>query len=259
MRLAVFSDIHGNRVALEAVLADMEAVGGIDHVWCLGDLSAFGSRPAECIRRVREVREAFGKEKFQVIGGNTDRYLITGQRFPVPKAKDEDAFKRLARDWNARDAILNWNVAQLSWEDYEWLAKRLGRETALEVEDYGWVIGYHAIPGDDEAMLKPDTPEDEARDYLLDREGRLGIGGHIHVQMDRDLGSWRAINVGSVGSSIDAPGRAQWGLFTFENDEVMVDLRRVPYDVDAAIADLEAVDHPVPKWVIRTLRPEKKD
>ncbi len=123
------------------------------------------------------------------------------------------------------------------------------------MDGYGWVIGYHAIPGDDEAMLRPDMPDEEARDALLDREGRLGIGGHIHVQMDRDLGNWRVVNVGSVGSSNDAPGRAQWGLFTFENGALTVDLRRVVYDVDAAIADLETVGHPVPKWVVNQLRP----
>lgn len=255
MRLAVFSDIHGNLTALEAMLADLEATGSVDVIWCLGDLAAFGSRPVECIRRIRELGESLGKEKFRVIGGNTDRYLLSGQRFPSPPVENVEALGKLVRNWQARDAILNWNAEQLSWEDYEYLQKLIGQELALEAEGFGWVIGYHAIPGDDEAMLKPDTPDEEARDALLDREGRMGIGGHIHVQMDRDLGNWRVVNVGSVGSSVDAPGRAQWGLFTFENGQVSVDLRRVVYDVDAAIADLEAVGHPAPKWVVNTLRP----
>lgn len=255
MRLAVLSDIHGNLVALKAVLADLEASGAVDMIWCLGDLAAFGSHPAECIRLIREKREAFGKDKFQVIGGNTDRYLITGERFPKAPVKDADAFAKLAREWSSRDTILNWNVERLSWEDYEWLAKRIGREVSLHAEGYGWVIGYHAIPGNDETMLRPDTPAEEALDMLLDREGRLGIGGHIHVQMDRDLGRWRVVNVGSVGSAIDTPGLAQWGLFTFENGTAQVDLRRVPYDVDAAIADLENAGHPMPRWVSKALRP----
>ena len=58
MRLAIFSDIHGNLTALEAVLADMEQVGGIDLTWCLGDIAAFGPRPAECLRRVKALAEA---------------------------------------------------------------------------------------------------------------------------------------------------------------------------------------------------------
>jgi hypothetical protein len=54
--------------------------------------------------------------------------------------------------------------------------------------------------------------------------------------------------------SFDAPGFAQWGLFTFENGDVDVNLRIVPYDVEAVIAELHAVGHPVPEWFIRVLR-----
>jgi 3',5'-cyclic AMP phosphodiesterase CpdA len=195
MKLAVFSDVHGNLTAFEAVKPEIEAAQP-DVIWCLGDLAASGPRPAECIRRIREWREAFGKDKFHVIGGNTDRYLVTGERFKMPPVKDEEAFQKLAARREMADGLFNWNLRQFTWEDYEWLAKLIGRETSLPVKDYGWVIGYHAIPGDDEAMLRPDTPQEEALDALLDREGRLGIGGHIHIQMDRNLGRWRVVNVG---------------------------------------------------------------
>lgn len=247
MRLAVFSDIHGNLTAMEAMLPDLLATQP-DIIWYLGDLAAFGARPAECIQRLRELSESFGKEKFHVIGGNTDRYLVNGDRPHTPTLKDEEAFKRQARFWRSRDNGLNWGVDQLSWEDYEYLAKICGRELSQEAEGYGWVIGYHAVPGSDEPALGPDTPAEEARDYLLDREGRLGIGGHIHVQMDRDLGDWRVVNVGSVGMGFTKPGHAEWGLFTFENGQVTVDLRKVPYDLDAAIADLQAVGYPEVDW-----------
>lgn len=254
MKLAVFSDIHGNLMALEAVLADLDSVGEVDQVWCLGDIAAFGPRPAECVKRVREMQGALGKEKMHVIGGNTDRYLVTGERFKVKPKKDADAFAGFAEELKARDAILNWNVAQLTWEDYEYLKGILGKETSLHAEGYGWVVGYHAIPGDDEAMLRPDTPEEEAADALLDRQGRLGIGGHIHVFMDREVTGWRLINVGSVGMSFDMPNKAQWGLFTFENGEVTVDLRSVEVDTDALIADLNDSGHPAPEWITRRLK-----
>jgi predicted phosphodiesterase len=249
MRLAVFSDIHGNLIALEAALRDMEAAGGADVIWYLGDLAAFGSRPAECIRRVKALADAAEKGKFQVIGGNADRYLVTGERPRTPPAKEEAAFSGLAQMWRARDNSLNWAVEQLSFEEYDFMRKILGHEAELDVKDYGYLIGYHGVPGDDEANLKPDTPDEEALDYLLDREGRLGIGGHTHLQMDRDLGSWRVVNVGSVGLSFDKPGFAQWGLFTFENGEVTVDLRNVPYDVRAALADYEVQHAPLTPWV----------
>lgn len=255
MKLAVISDIHGNLVALEAVLADLQAVGEVDTIWCLGDLAVFGSRPVECIRRVRDLRESFGKDKFHIIGGNTDRYLVTGERIKTQPVKDEAAFKKLHAERAAMDATINWSLWKMAWEDYEFLTKILHGETSLHAKGYGYVIGYHAIPGDDESMsLRPDSPDEEAADALLDREGKLAIGGHTHLQMDRILGHWRAVNVGSVGFPFDMPGKAQWGLFTFENGEVTVDLRAVPYDVDAAIADLDAVGHPMPERVRSRLK-----
>lgn len=263
MKLAVFSDIHGNLVALEAFLTDLESVGEVDLIWCLGDIAAFGPRPSECVARVRDLRETYGKEKFHVIGGNNDRYLVTGERFKIRPKEDAESLAGFAEELERRDAILNWNVSKLTWEDYEFLNKILGRETAVPVKGYGWVIGYHAIPGDDETLLRPDTPDEQAADALLDREGRLAIGGHIHVQMDRQVENWRIINVGSVGFSFDMPGKAQWGLFTFEDNgeengnneiNVTVELRAVDYDVEVAIADATTTGHPNPAHLERTLR-----
>lgn len=254
MRLAVLSDIHGNLAALEMVLADLERAGGADFTWCLGDLAAFGPRPAECIRRVKVLAEENEGKTFKVIGGNTDRYMVTGERLVTPAAKDEESFKKLAGGWQARDSGLNWCVEQIGFEDYEFLKKLIGQELGHQVEGYGYVIGYHAVPGNDESFLLPDTPDEEARDFLLDREGRLAIGGHTHRQMNRSLGNWRVVNAGSVGMSFDNPGHAQWGLFTFEGGQVTVDLRNVPYNVEAVIADLHAVGYPAPEWTASRLR-----
>jgi predicted phosphodiesterase len=257
MRLAVLSDIHGNLLALEAVLADIQASGEVDVTWCLGDVAAFGPRPADCIRRVKTLAEADEGKKFKAIGGNTDRYFVTGERPRQEPAKDADAFKKMVAELGIFDAGIRWGLEHMSFEDYEYLAKLVGNELSKDVKGYGAVIGYHAIPGDDEARLTPETSAEEANDALLDREGRLGIGGHIHRQFDRDLGAWRIVNVGSVGMSFDNPGFAQWGLFTFTDGAVTVDLRRVPYDVDALIADFYAVGYPGTGWTARYLQLDK--
>lgn len=271
MRLAVLSDIHGNLIALETVLADLEASGGADLIWCLGDISAGASRPAECVRKIRamsevEVTEGEGDEAktkitesktFKVIGGNTDRYLVTGERMPAPSAKDEAGFAKLANAWQTRDRVFNWSLGQLSWEDYQYLKKLRQREVAHEVEGYGWVIGFHAVPGNDETIMTADTPDEEAADYLLDREGRLAIYGHIHSHVNRFARGWHIVNVGSVGMSFEFPGVAQYGIFTFENGEVSVDLRNIPYDLDALRVDFEESGHPAPdRFLSRILQPQ---
>ncbi|NDJ60461.1 MAG: hypothetical protein GYB67_05005 [Chloroflexi bacterium] len=260
MRLAVLSDIHGNLTALEAALADLAAAGGADRTWVLGDLAAFGPRPTECVRCIQALVAAADaddatKGSVCVISGNTDRYLVRGERPRQPVIEKADDYAAFIAQMKAADAGLRWGLEQLSFTDYEFLVK-LGDECGLDADSYGYVIGYHGVPGDDEGVLSPDSTEEEAADALLDREGRLGIGGHIHRQMDRQLviSAWRALNVGSIGLSVDQPGKAQWGLLTFADGDVQVDLRAVPYDVEAVIADLTAVGYPAVEWTASRLR-----
>jgi protein phosphatase len=249
MRLAVLSDIHGNLTALETVLTDVAAAQP-DKVWVLGDLAAIGPRPSQCIRQVQALADTYGKDNVNVIRGNTDRDMVYATRHKRPVVENADEFPAYVADLAAHYATLQWNLAQLSFEDYTYLSK-LPSETGVNVPGYGYVLGYHGIPGDDEGRLTPDTPDEEARDMLLDREGRLGIGAHIHVQMDRDLGAWRILNDGSVGFSNQNPGFAQWLLLTFDGGDVHVDMRNLPYDTAALAADMQAAGHPEPEWVLR--------
>lgn len=148
MRLAVFSDIHGNLTALEAALADLQASGGADHIWFLGDYSALGARPAEVIDRVREMIAAVDddeakKHTIRAISGNTDRYIVTGERPPGKAVEDADALGRMRMTMAIRDTSINWATEQIDFDRYQWLAK-LGGETRMHVDGYGYVLGYHA-------------------------------------------------------------------------------------------------------------------
>ena len=71
MRIAVFSDIHGNGLALEAVLADIQAKAP-DRLVCLGDAIQGGPQPAQVVRRLRELQ-------CPVVMGNADAWLLTGE------------------------------------------------------------------------------------------------------------------------------------------------------------------------------------
>ena len=53
MRVALISDIHANRPALEAVLDDIAAAGA-DEIWCLGDVVGYGAEPDACVELTRE-------------------------------------------------------------------------------------------------------------------------------------------------------------------------------------------------------------
>ena len=71
MRIAILSDIHGNPIALDAVLADAQLLG-VEAYWVLGDLVAIGHSPVEVLERLVRLDNAV------LVRGNTDRYVVTG-------------------------------------------------------------------------------------------------------------------------------------------------------------------------------------
>ena len=253
MRLAVIADIHGNLTALNAVLSHLDTSDQPDQIWVLGDLASHGAQPAECVTVIRERHEA-NKETFRVIGGNADRYLVTNERMARPAAKDADTYQTILNQFHAESAILDWGRSQLGWENYEFLSKLIGREIWESVEGYGIVLGYHAIPGNDEYNITPDTPDEEALDSVLDRPIKLGLYGHIHRQVDRDLKRVRLVNPGSVGMSFEKPGFAQYALLTFTDGAVSVAHHNIPYDVSAVLALAKDAGHPAVDFLEKALK-----
>src|SRR5258707_15476906 len=88
MRIALLSDIHGNPIALDAALADIEAQGGVNTYWILGDFSALGYDPVGVLERVTKLPNAF------FLRGNHDRYTVTGER-PGPTLEQAQANPQL--------------------------------------------------------------------------------------------------------------------------------------------------------------------
>src|ERR1700746_3047281 len=78
MKLGVIADIHGNEVALRAVLGDAGR-RPVDRGWVLGDLVLFGPRPPERLEVLRDLPGV------SMLRGNTDRYVLTGEQ-PAPHA-----------------------------------------------------------------------------------------------------------------------------------------------------------------------------
>ena len=76
MRIALLADIHGNSIALDAVLADIQARGVVNGYWILGDLCAVGFDPAGVVERLQALPNTL------FIRGNADRYVTSGNLPP---------------------------------------------------------------------------------------------------------------------------------------------------------------------------------
>lgn len=245
-RMAVLSDIHGNLLALEAVLADLERQGRPDVYWVLGDLVAFFPWPRETLDRLRALPGV------HFVQGNTDRYLVTGRR-PLAPVRSPDDWARMPGFLEMRDALFRWTVERLSWEDYLFL-RDLPTRVEMDVLNYGRVVGVHAVPGDDETNIFPDTPEEQILPHLAGLDARVLIYGHTHRPLDRVVGGVRLVNGGGVGVSLDGDQRAGYALLDFQGADCVVTIRRVEYDMDAVVAELERVQHPARFWLTSMLR-----
>jgi len=250
MRLAVLSDVHGNLLALEAVLADIESQGAPDGYWVLGDLAAFCPWPVETLARLRALPNvAFLK-------GNTDRYVITGCR-PAALVRSPEDWAGMPATLAERDANFRWTVERLSWADYEFL-RDLPARLEMDVPGYGpgcsRIVAFHANPADDEVNVFPNAPDDQVRPYLVGLDARLLLYGHTHRPVDRTVDGIRLVNSGSIGFPLDGDPRPAYALLDFEDGECTVTLRRVEYDREAVLAELERVGHPGRVWVGRMIR-----
>jgi len=231
MKVAVISDIHGNRQAFEATL---EAVASSDaaEVWCLGDLVGYGADPDACVELAREHAAV-------CLAGNHD-LAVTGE---IPLG-----------DFSRGASLAQWTQEVIAPENLDFL--RTLRPQGQE----GPVGLYHASPRDPvwEYVLSTLLAE-----LCLDEQRhRLCLVGHSHValaftrrpgevatgearregaQLDLTAGEW-LINPGSVGQPRDGDPRAAWVLLDL--DGLSASYLRTEYDIAGAAAAIRAARLP---------------
>lgn len=244
MRTAVISDIHGNIVALESVLEDLERQGGADHIVVAGDLFTFCAAPNEVLARLRKLRRA------RFLLGNTDRYLLEGT-YPSTEGSG------------------GWQEMLLY--SFQWTAEQLGREglhfleavPSYQVITHGQrqLLAVHGSPKSDEEGLTVETEVSEFESMPIGAKVALLACGHTHVPMARTVGGVCVVNVGSVGLPFDGDPRACYAIVSClaanGTGPTQVELRRVAYDVDRAIEQFYDRDHPaadIGAYNLRTAR-----
>jgi len=200
MKVGVISDVHANRVALDAVLADMPAV---DALLSAGDVVGYNPWPAECVAalRRRDVPSVMGNHDRAVAGGTAFRFNSMA-RAGVEHARDE-----------------------LSDDQQAWLADRPDSLRAFD----GRVRVVHGHPEDPDRYT---YPEDFSPDMLGDEE--VLVMGHTHVQHHEVYDEGIVMNPGSVGQPRDGDPRAAYAVLDLDDHSVAE--HRVGYDVEAVQA-----------------------
>jgi predicted phosphodiesterase len=232
MRVAIASDIHGNRHAFEAVIAAAEEAQA-DELWCLGDLVGYGADPDACVALADRHCEV-------ILAGNHD-LAVAG----VISLEDFSRGALIAARWT-QDAIAPDTLAYLQ---------------ALQPQSARQQVGlYHASPRDPiwEYVLSA-----LAAELCFDAtEHRVSLIGHSHVACSfnrpegepatgatrregdlLDVGSGRwLVNPGSVGQPRDGDPRAAW--LVLDTTAWTAEWRRAEYDIAGAQAAIRAAGLP---------------
>lgn len=244
MRVAIFSDVHGNLTALEAVLDDIKQQSP-DITLFAGDLCVDGARPAACLERVRDAN-------ISAIYGNTDQ-RISNQ--PILDDNVQAEAQRRARHIEDND---DWTWVQLNASGRTWLSalpfyRRISPSTHPDDD----LLVVHANPLNAEQHIYPTEsrqqelfgevrqPDDdlELKKMVGDLTGGIVAFGHLHVPFVRQWKEHTLVNISSVSLPLDGDQRAKYGLFTWDG-EWKIEHHYVAYDVDKEIDCLKLIQPP---------------
>jgi predicted phosphodiesterase len=221
MRYAVISDIHSNLTAFQAILQDIEARGGFERIWCLGDIVGYGPDPKECIKLLRQY----------------DHICVAGNH-------DWGAIGKIGiDDFNPEAAIAcRWTGQQLDQEDTDYLAN-----LPLTISEGDFTLA-HGSPR--EPIWEYVVSVYVAKVSFNYFQTKFCLVGHSHVPLvfeslapDGDCtvyefpvgtpmalnGNRLIINPGGVGQPRDSDPRASYAIY--DSDQRVIWHYRVPYDI----------------------------
>jgi putative phosphoesterase len=237
VRLGLVSDIHGNTVALDAVIADGNALG-IDAWYLLGDLVAVGPEPVATLETLLALSNT------QFVRGNTDRYTVTGAR-PSPHKEDVARDPSLRELFDAVESSFAWTYQRISQAGLLDALASLPDRQRMTLLDGTRVLAVHAsVAADDGPGIRPDISDDELAPLVTGADADIVCGGHTHRATDRRLDGVRAVNLGSVSNPMTADTRASYVVIEHDENAHRLEHRWVPYDHAAVVERCYASGHP---------------
>ena len=231
MRVAVISDIHGNQIALEAVLQDLAQQAAVDHLVIAGDLCLNGPCPRQALEMVRELH-------CPVIQGNVDAEIVT-------KAVEKGEKKR---------GTVGWTREQIGQPGIDYLASLPFSHRIANANGSNLLI-VHANPLNLEDAIFPNASDSMLEHFLGDLEPGIGAlaFGHLHIAYTRRWRRLLLVDVASCGLPRDEDLRAAYGILTWQDGTWKAEIRRVAYDVQEVVKQIKSCGMPNVEKRIKTL------
>ena len=229
LRIAIFSDVHGNLAALRAVLAAIDAHRPLQLVVAAGDLVApAGSRPVETFDLLME-------RGCLLLLGNEDERLWAPEN-----AQHESPFNELI------GRQVPWVLDQLGARRLD-LLRRLPRRVRPSPARGRDLLIVHASPSDylHGFAADPGMSPEQLRECYSGTGARVIAFGHYHQPFAREWEEGLLVNVASVSLPKDNQPLAAYSILEWDGDDWSVEQYRVPYDTAEEQAALKASGIPL--------------
>lgn len=234
MRVAIFSDVHGNVHALDAVLTDIAMQGPFDRIIFAGDLAYGAACPKQCVDLLRDYN-------IEGVYGNTDKLLWEPPTAPGLATAEEK------QQWEEVFDAISWTRNAIGREGMNFLKALPFSLTLSPTHSYADnLLVVHANPKDVLAPILPPEdmqqaqlgeikqPDDHIMPLLHNVPEKTIAIGHVHVPNVRHIGGHTIINIASVSRPQDGDKRSKYGILTFEDGAWQVEHRYISYDIEAA-------------------------
>lgn len=233
MRVAVLSDVHGFSIALDRVLADVDATGPYDEIVVAGDLCAVGPDPAGVLETLRSRDVA-------VLQGNTDVDVVESVSFGQVDSEATYVHREIGPDGIAF-------LAELSF------SRRITPPGGNPPDDDLLIV--HANPHNLLDKLDPTASDRALREVIGDTRFRALAFGHIHICYTRQLDGRLLVDVSAVGNPKDHDLRCKYGVITWDdtNRAWSAEIRKLDYPLAETEAQILASNLPNPKKTLRKL------
>lgn len=243
MKIGLVSDIHGNTVAFDAVVADM-ADAPPDVVVCLGDIAAGGPDPVGAIDRVSELGCV-------AVQGNTDAGLVdmpAWWRDPAAIGLPDAAIPGME--------VTVWSADALAAAHRTYLAG-LPFTARIDLREVGGLLAFHGSPRSFDELMTASTPPEELDEMIEGVSASVLAGGHTHVPLLRRHRGITVINPGSVGMPFRRYGYAggvpvldcaEYAILSVVGPLVRVEHRQVSVDRNALERSVARSGMPHSDW-----------
>ncbi|MGU3373583.1 metallophosphoesterase family protein [Chryseobacterium sp. M5A1_1a] len=243
IQVAVFSDVHGNLPALEAVLNDINQ-RGIHQKFCLGDLVDFAPWGNEVIERIVSLNIPC------LLGNHDERIALNLPVFPLSKHSDEETKARFIAIDHSKKNITAKNKKFLSELPFN-------LKLNYKIGNRHWNIQLvHSSLESNDTYLYESENDEVFMNMLEDSEADLIVMGHTHLSFEKQFQNKKwAVNCGSVGRSKEENRLASYLILTIEEDHIFPEIVQIAYPLEETIRGIEESD--IPDYYAAFLKNEK--